>query len=177
MTADERKVINARLERIRGKARGVLTPEDVVKDARSESSPLHGHFTWDDSQAAHMQRLHEARVLIRSVRVEVTTTSFGVATPFYVRDVTQPSGKQGYSAIAEVRDDATVAADTLTYEFDRVIACLERSVNVASGLNLRDRVRDLLRQAIDVYNSIPIAAKTTKASGKSKKTGRAKAAV
>lgn len=44
---------------------GMLDPHDVVNAARSPDSPLHQHFTWDDSEAAEKHRLHEARQLIR----------------------------------------------------------------------------------------------------------------
>jgi len=54
------------LERIRKKHGGVLRPADVVKAAKAQTSPLHKYFTWDDTEAAHKQRLHEARALIRA---------------------------------------------------------------------------------------------------------------
>jgi hypothetical protein len=49
---------------------GVLNPKSVVEAARDESSPLHDHFTWDDSEAAEQFRLIEARKLIQ-VHVEL----------------------------------------------------------------------------------------------------------
>lgn len=48
---------------------GVLKPEQVVKAARSESSPLHSYFTWNDGEAAEKYRMHEARTLL-SICVE-----------------------------------------------------------------------------------------------------------
>jgi hypothetical protein len=50
---------------------GDLTPELVVKAARSKRSPLHGQFTWDDSEAAKAYRLVQAAWLIRTVKVRV----------------------------------------------------------------------------------------------------------
>lgn len=44
---------------------GKLDPVHVVEAARDETSPLHAHFTWDDSEAAHQFRLMEARKLIQ----------------------------------------------------------------------------------------------------------------
>ena len=43
---------------------GVLTDEVVVEDARPRSSPLHDHFTWDDTKAGVILRLQQARELI-----------------------------------------------------------------------------------------------------------------
>lgn len=52
---------------LRQQAKGELTPQDVVDDARSHNSPLHSFFEWDDSAAAEQYRLDQARGLIRSV--------------------------------------------------------------------------------------------------------------
>jgi hypothetical protein len=52
-------------------ANGRLTPADVLGDARSEQSPLHPHFEWDDSTAAQKYRLAQAGHLIRCVTVVV----------------------------------------------------------------------------------------------------------
>lgn len=48
---------------------GLIQPEQVVEVASDESSPLHTHFEWDDSEAAQEYRLHQARNLINRVRV------------------------------------------------------------------------------------------------------------
>lgn len=52
---------------------GHLTPATVVAEAKSPKSPLHSHFTWDDSEAAHQWRLQQGRVLIASIKIEVET--------------------------------------------------------------------------------------------------------
>lgn len=44
---------------------GILKAEDVVDFAKNPQSAMHSHFTWDDSEAAHQWRLHQARMLIR----------------------------------------------------------------------------------------------------------------
>jgi len=48
---------------------GELTAERIVKAARSERSPLHASFQWDDALAAHEHRLALARSMARSIRV------------------------------------------------------------------------------------------------------------
>lgn len=50
--------------------KGAIHPEDVVNLARDESSPLHSHFTWDNTRAGELYRKMEARVLINTVKVE-----------------------------------------------------------------------------------------------------------
>lgn len=52
-------------------AKGRLTPEAVVQDAKKPTSVLHSQFEWDDAQAARKWRLEQASYLIRSVTVVV----------------------------------------------------------------------------------------------------------
>ena len=59
--------VGQHLEIIRQQCKGEITPEDVVNDARSDNSPLHSFFNWDDSSAAQQFRLGQARGLIRAV--------------------------------------------------------------------------------------------------------------
>lgn len=60
--------VGEELERIRSTS-GELTPAHVVEAARSEDSPLHSAFEWDDTQAAQNYRLAQARRVLGSVRV------------------------------------------------------------------------------------------------------------
>lgn len=48
---------------------GEARPEHVVEIARDPDSPLHACFTWDDTEAARLQRLNEARYVLRAVVV------------------------------------------------------------------------------------------------------------
>ncbi len=57
--------------------RGKLDAADVVKVAKSPKHPLHKYFTWDDTEAARLRRLDEARFLIRHVNIEVETIHGG----------------------------------------------------------------------------------------------------
>ena len=72
-----------------------LTAEDVVQIATPAESPLHDYFEWDDALAGHAYRKHQARALMRRVKVRI------------VED--QPSGEKrifklaGYSNV--LRDD------------------------------------------------------------------------
>jgi hypothetical protein len=68
------QVAGERLETIRERNSGVLTPAAVVSDARDELSPLHTTFEWDDSRAADKYRETQAAYLIRSVVVVMRET-------------------------------------------------------------------------------------------------------
>ncbi len=70
-TGVEAQVAGDELERIRKANGDQLNPKQVVEVARPSDAPLHAAFTWDDTGAAERWRLHEARHLIRSVRVLV----------------------------------------------------------------------------------------------------------
>jgi hypothetical protein len=52
-------------------ANGIITPEAVRDRARNRRSALHKHLEWDDSEAAEICRLDQARTLIRSVVYEI----------------------------------------------------------------------------------------------------------
>jgi type II secretory pathway component PulJ len=58
------------LERIKKQnGAGMLHPEDVIREAKKASSPLHARFEWDDAAASRKWRLAQARALIRCVKV------------------------------------------------------------------------------------------------------------
>lgn len=59
--------IRNELTRLAAEHGGELQPKAVVDAARSEDSPLHKSFDWDDSEAAEKWRLTQARNLIRAV--------------------------------------------------------------------------------------------------------------
>jgi len=61
--------VREELERLAHAHGGELHPAAVVAAARSEESPLHNSFDWDDSEAAGKWRLHQARMLIKAVVV------------------------------------------------------------------------------------------------------------
>ena len=82
---------------------GVIDAPDVVKEAKKKTSPLHPYFEWDDSAAAHEHRLHQARMLIRSVKVNVTIEKGEDPVPikaFY--SLESETGVSGYKPVAEI---------------------------------------------------------------------------
>lgn len=50
-------------------AHGGIQTIVVVEEARSKRSPLHDHFEWNDTIAAHGFRKDQARELIRNIRI------------------------------------------------------------------------------------------------------------
>jgi hypothetical protein len=49
------------------------TPEELLKASRNKKAPTHSLFEWDDSAAAREYRLVQARVIVASLQVEITT--------------------------------------------------------------------------------------------------------
>ncbi len=77
--------VGAHIEKLREQFKGELTPQDVLNDARNETSPLHSYFEWNDGEAAEQYRLQQARGLIRSVvAIYVREDAPAVRTRAYV---------------------------------------------------------------------------------------------
>lgn len=76
------KAGKAELEKISEKSDGKLIPEIVLEYAKKKTNPLHRYFTWEDSEAARLYRLQQARALI-SVVVRVVPNT-GVSTRVWV---------------------------------------------------------------------------------------------
>lgn len=101
------------LKRIASENDGVLTAEAVVEAASDESNPLHDSFCWDNSEAAHLYRLHQARNLIR---VSVTMLDVPNAMPQRVFVSLTPDREVeggGYRALTAVMSDAEMRAQLL----------------------------------------------------------------
>lgn len=50
---------------------GQFTPQQVVDAARPKNSPLHEYFEWNDSAAAELYRLNQARKIIQCLVVDI----------------------------------------------------------------------------------------------------------
>lgn len=122
---------------------GRLTPDLVVEAARSKDSPLHSYFTWDVKKAANECWLYQARRLIRSVRVEVSTTQFDVRVPAYLRDPGAANDAQGYVSLGRLRTDDDLAREACVYEFGRASAALARAKAVATALGLDGEIEEV----------------------------------
>jgi len=66
--------------------RGQLRPGDVVRAARSRTSPLHTYFEWDDGKAATAWRLEQAKTIIRKVVLVIETAERTMSAVAYVHD-------------------------------------------------------------------------------------------
>ncbi len=90
------------------KAHGILTAEVVISAARDKDNPLNGCFQWHDGKAAHLYRLTQARLLIRSVHYEVVEGDGGgpsIVRAFHLVEDQQKTGNavSHYVTVAEVQ--------------------------------------------------------------------------
>jgi len=132
MTPQARDRILA-LSRERG---GLLTPDQVIEEARDEASPLHEYFEWDDQLAAQQARVYTARNLIRSVRVDYRTETKVVTSYAFTHDPRVPAGEQGYIEVEAVRKDEDLAREVLMREFAMAAAALQRAATFADVFEL-----------------------------------------
>lgn len=106
---DERQVLTEILEQ----NDGVLTVDDVLEEARNETSPLHKHFEWSDSKAANEYRRWQARALIAKCRITVESRDDTEVRAF----VSLPSDRQqaggGYRLTLDVMDDTDQTEELL----------------------------------------------------------------
>lgn len=124
---------------------GVLHPQTVIDAARDPDSPLHRFFTWDVETAARERWVDQACQLIRKYRVDVTTRSFDVTVPAFIRDPESPR-ERNYISIGRLQTDEERARCAIVAEFHRAAAAVRRAKDVALALGLGREVSSLHRQ-------------------------------
>lgn len=86
---------------------GIITPADLVKDAKKKSSPLHQCFEWDDTAAAKAHRVSQAAHLLRCIEVMIERedeTVFTVRAFHHINTEEQ----QGYTTIENACNDPEI---------------------------------------------------------------------
>ena len=121
---------------------GKLDPETVVDVARDPDHPLHSHFEWDDSKAAHQYRLGQARALIAGQRMYLFMVTSG---PLFVHDPTLPTSVGGYVSLIDARQDDGKVMAILAEEVARIAALCERAMRVAASLRSLATVHQTLQ--------------------------------
>lgn len=91
---------------------GVLLIDDVLEEAKDESSILHKHFEWDDSEAADLYRRQQARALIQKCRIQLVETE-AVQIRAFVSLPTDRNAGGGYRLTSEVVSDANMKEELL----------------------------------------------------------------
>jgi hypothetical protein len=127
----------------------VLRPEAVVDDARSESSPTHHYFDWDDAAAAEQYRVNQARYYLRSIEV-VREEHVPAVRAFYVVTKIEDEGdtqKKGYAHIETVLHDKELWRQVVAEERRKLEATIQRLRNYEELAHIAEGA---LRQAIEM---------------------------
>lgn len=135
------KIVSRLLELERDNGR--LAPADVVEAARNPESPLHSHFTWDDSEAAEKYRLMQARTLIRTVKLEITVRDVPLSVVGYVRDPEADAKTAGYRNVARLRTDEDAARAAIIDEMKRVSNAVRRAKGLAAVLGVVEDIEQI----------------------------------
>lgn len=140
------QVVGERLTQIR-KARGQLTPQDILQEAGRESSVLHPYFEWDNDKAAVEHRLSQARHLVACV-VLVQSDEYEIKKPLRAFVNISYEDSNSYESVIEVMSNAELrerVLDTLESEMQRQKEKLEsftELTEVIDGIEIvQERVR------------------------------------
>jgi hypothetical protein len=111
----EAPAIGLRLELL--EARGPVTPDAIVEDARAPESPLHPFFTWDDAAAADSWRKDEARHLTNHLLVKIYRDGREVETKGWHSIKIVNAGPEGperaYASLATVSNSPALRAQVV----------------------------------------------------------------
>lgn len=144
MIIKEKELVAEKLAELANKNGGRLTPNVVLEEAKDRDSVLHSLFEWDDTLAAHQHRIYQARQIITSVRVVITTENRKISTVYYVRDPEAEPTEQGYVSIDRLKTDKDLAKESIVMEFSRASSYLQRAKAHAQALNMNDEIDALI---------------------------------
>lgn len=131
------------LDRI-ARSDGLLRPERVVEVARDPENPLHTQFEWDDSEAAQLYRVQQARGLIRVYVTHLPRVDRKVRA--YVSTPSDRATTGGYRPVQEVMDSPAWTAEMFN-EVEAKIRGLRRSYAYLAFLSpLFDRLEAAVSQ-------------------------------
>lgn len=98
--------------------KGILKPEDVVEKARDPKSAMHDSFVWDDTRAAELYRIEQARGLLQ-ITVEMLSENSDHPTRVFV-SLSNDRTRGGYRSMVEVLSDKELRARLLRDALDEM---------------------------------------------------------
>ena len=138
---EERKLL-IQLARRNG---GVLKVDDVLDEAKDETSPLHKHFEWDDTAAADKYRRDQARYLIQKCKITLIENEPVSIRAFVSLQSDRDSGG-GYRLTSEVVTDERRKQELL-HDIQLTIARWTQKMHLLDGdiadllLQLEERIK------------------------------------
>lgn len=138
---EERKLL-IQLARRNG---GVLKVDDVLDEAKDETSPLHKHFEWDDNAAADKYRRDQARHLIQKCKITLIENEPVSIRAFVSLQSDRDSGG-GYRLTSEVVTDERRKQELL-HDIQLTIARWTQKMHLLDGdiadllIQLEERIK------------------------------------
>lgn len=107
---------------------GGVTPRDVLDTARSDNSPLHEYFEWNDKKAADEYRLEQARRMLRSINVRyIEDGQPKEARAFQVvHKQAYEGGPRQYKSFQVLYGDSAFAAQMMDRAFEDLVTWKKR---------------------------------------------------
>ena len=121
---------------------GVCTSEDYVLDAMAEESPLHPTVEWDDGRAAWSWRNHQARQVMRSLRIVIDGHVDAAPAFVSVRVMVDDGVTQGYKT----------TRDLPTHDLQQ--QALENAVVMLNAIRRRHSALSRLQPVWDAVDSL-----------------------
>ena len=125
---------------------GNVSARQILDAAKDKANPLHSLFDWNVKRAAEKYWLHQARLVIGAVTVQVVTTEFTYKTSAYVS-----SGQgEGYRSVIALKSDEQASRESLIHCLEVSRGHLKRALDLAMPLGLSDQIDHLIEQTMAV---------------------------
>ena len=116
-TNKKAQVYGQELEKIKDEHNGRITPLEVVIQASDKYNPLHEVFEWNNKKAGDKFRLHQARMLINTIDIEVTYLGedrrIGAFVNVNLPETGNDDDKRAYISIERALTDRDLRQQTL----------------------------------------------------------------
>lgn len=122
------------------KKEGALTSQNVLESARSEKSPIHSLFEWDDTKAAEQYRLKQAAQIICNLTVEIETDD-------------KPIECRAYMDISEAKVGSFINVQSAFQSEESRDVVLRRALNELSAFKAKYKNLLELQDVFDVIDT------------------------
>lgn len=122
------------------KKEGTLTSQNVLESARSEKSPIHSLFEWDDTKAAEQYRLKQAAQLICNLTVEIETDD-------------KPIECRAYMDVSEAKVGSFINVQSAFQSEESRDVVLRRALNELSAFKAKYKNLMELKDVFDVIDT------------------------
>jgi hypothetical protein len=119
LTDKDAQVVGERINYLTTIHSGEITPREVLDDARSNKSPLHKYFDWNDESAAEKYRIIRARKLLGAV-VEVIITKGVRKDQRSFFNVTNKQGNSVFVTNVTVRQEPNYLEELISNAQDEI---------------------------------------------------------